>query len=62
MLDLTAKLASASPATRTVLKTQVELTDKKIDAAVYALYGLTPAEIQIIENVTAPPAIDTPEA
>jgi len=59
MLDLTAKLATASPASRTVLKTQVELTDKKIDTAVYALYGLTPAEIEIVENAVANPKTET---
>ena len=53
MLDLTAKLATASPASRTVLKTQTELTDKMLDAEVYKLYGLTPAEIEIVEGAVS---------
>lgn len=32
------------------LKTQIETTDKEIDHLVYALYNLTEAEIQIVEN------------
>ncbi|MBI2097448.1 MAG: N-6 DNA methylase [Candidatus Vogelbacteria bacterium] len=32
------------------LKEEIELTDKKIDAAVYKLYGLTEEEIKIVEN------------
>ena len=32
------------------LKTQIDLTDKEIDAMVYELYGLTEEEINIVEN------------
>jgi type I restriction-modification system DNA methylase subunit len=32
------------------IKTQIETTDKEIDLMVYELYGLTPDEIQIVEN------------
>jgi len=32
------------------LKTQIDQTDKEIDRMVYALYGLTEEEIQIVEN------------
>lgn len=32
------------------LKTQIDQTDKEIDHMVYALYGLTEEEIQIVEN------------
>ena len=32
------------------LKTQIDQTDKEIDAMVYALYGLTEAEIAIVES------------
>jgi hypothetical protein len=32
------------------LKTQIDQTDKEIDKMVYALYGLTEEEIQIVEN------------
>lgn len=32
------------------LKTQIDQTDKEIDAMVYELYGLTEEEIEIVEN------------
>ena len=32
------------------LKTQIDQTDKEIDAMVYELYGLTDEEIKIVEN------------
>jgi hypothetical protein len=32
------------------LKFQIDQTDKEIDRMVYALYGLTEEEIQIVEN------------
>ncbi|MBI4836991.1 MAG: hypothetical protein HY813_01125 [Candidatus Portnoybacteria bacterium] len=32
------------------LKSEIEKTDKKIDEEVYKLYGLTPEEIEIVEN------------
>lgn len=32
------------------LKTQIDQTDKEIDQLVYKLYGLTPEEIEIVEN------------
>ncbi len=35
-----------------VLKLEIEKTDKKIDAMVYQLYGLTDEEIQIVEEAT----------
>ncbi|MFD2550765.1 Eco57I restriction-modification methylase domain-containing protein [Bizionia sediminis] len=34
------------------LKSEIEKTDKEIDAMVYALYGLTDDEIQIVEEAT----------
>ncbi|MFD2550767.1 hypothetical protein ACFSQP_02955, partial [Bizionia sediminis] len=36
----------------TELKSEIEKTDKEIDAMVYALYGLTDDEIQIVEEAT----------
>ena len=36
--------------TYNALQAQIATTDKAIDAAVYALYELTPEEMQIIEN------------
>lgn len=50
ILDLTAKLANASPATRAVLQKQVEVTDAQIDRLVYELYGLTEEEIALVEG------------
>ena len=32
------------------IKTQIDQTDKQIDQMVYKLYGLTPEEIEIVEN------------
>jgi len=32
------------------LQTQINQTDKEIDAMVYELYGLTDEEIEIVEN------------
>jgi hypothetical protein len=39
---------------RTALQRQIEATDRQIDRLVYELYGLTEAEIQIVEEATAP--------
>ena len=38
------------PQAKTVLKRQIETTDHKIEALVYALYGLTEEEIHIVEG------------
>ena len=37
---------------KTVLRREVERTDKKIDQLVYQLYGLTDDEIKIVEEAT----------
>ncbi len=51
MLDLHKKLAAEQvPHAKTVLQRQVEATDRQIDALVYELYGLTDAEIAIVEG------------
>ena len=51
MLDLHQQLAAASvPQTKTILKRQIETTDRQIDRLVYELYGLTEAEIKIVEG------------
>ena len=34
----------------TVLQRQIEATDRQIDALVYELYGLTAAEIAVVEG------------
>jgi hypothetical protein len=38
---------------KTVLRRQIDTTDKKIDQLVYELYGLTDDEIKIVEEETA---------
>ncbi|HUU29021.1 MAG TPA: TaqI-like C-terminal specificity domain-containing protein [archaeon] len=51
MLDLNRQLAEArEPQARTVLKRQIETTDRLIDRLVYELYGLTEEEIGIVEK------------
>ena len=36
--------------TKAVIQKQIEITDKKIDALVYELYGLTEEEIKVVEG------------
>jgi len=49
MLALHQKLAAATvPADRTLYQRQIEATDRRIDALVYELYGLTEEEIEIV--------------
>ena len=49
MLDLQTQLAGAAlPQER--LRRQIEATDREIDALVYDLYGLTEAEIKLVEE------------
>lgn len=51
MLDLHKKLALEQvPHAKTVLQRQIEATDRQIDALVYELYGLTDAEVAIVEG------------
>jgi hypothetical protein len=42
--------AEAVPHARTVLQRQIDATDRQIDALVYELYGLSDAEIAIVEG------------
>jgi len=50
MLDLNKQLAESKiPQTKTVLRRQIEATDRQIDKLVYKLYELTEEEIEIIE-------------
>ncbi len=52
MLDLHKQLSEAQePQAKTVLKRQIETTDRQIDELVYELYGLTEEEIKIVEDV-----------
>ena len=54
MLVLHPQLAKAkSPPDRARLESQIAATDRKIDQLVYELYGLTDAEIRIVEEGTA---------
>jgi hypothetical protein len=52
MLDLNAQLADLDDGSQAhkVTQMQIDATDKKIDALVYDLYGLTDEEIAIVEN------------
>ena len=51
MLGLHQQLAAAkTPGDKTHLQRQIETTDRQIDALVYELYGLTEAEIAIVEG------------
>ena len=51
MLQLHARLAAANAAhDREMLQRQIDATDRQIDALVYQLYGLTEAEIGIVEG------------
>ena len=43
--------AAKTPAPRTVIQRQIELTDRQIDELVYELYGLTDEEVKIVEAV-----------
>ena len=57
MLKLHEELASAKlPDDQIRLKRDIAATDRAIDGLVYALYGLTPAEIALVEAATTPPA------
>jgi TaqI-like C-terminal specificity domain/N-6 DNA Methylase len=52
MLELHPKLAGArTPQEKTALERQIAATDTQIDALVYELYALTPAEIKIVEGL-----------
>ena len=51
MLELHKRLAAAkSEADKKMIQRAVDATDRKIDALVYELYGLTAEEIKIMES------------
>ena len=53
MLELHKRLGvERNPQVKTVVQRQIEATDRQIDWLVYRLYGLTEAEIRIIEDAT----------
>ena len=52
MLNLHARLAAEGvPHEKAALQRRIEVTDRQIDALVYELYGLTAAEIAVVEGV-----------
>ena len=54
MLSLHKQLPEArTPHEQTALQRQIEAADRQIDALVYELYGLTEAEIGIVEGGTS---------
>jgi restriction endonuclease S subunit len=54
MLSLHKQLAAAkTPQEQTILQRQIDATDRQIDQLVYELYGLTDAEIKIVEAANA---------
>lgn len=54
MLSLQKQLAVAkTPQEQTMLQRQIDATDRQIDRFVYELYGLTDAEIQIVEGANS---------
>ena len=64
MLELHKQLAAArTPQEQTALERQIAATDTQIDRLVYDLYGLTEAEIAIVEGRAQPetPVVSTPE-
>ncbi len=53
MLELNKKLQAARvPDEKTMIKRQIDATDRQIDMLVYELYGLTDDEIAIVEDAT----------
>jgi hypothetical protein len=51
MLDLHKRVAAEQvPHAKTMLQRQIEATDRQIDALVYELYGLTEAEVAVVEG------------
>ncbi len=53
MLDLHKQLPAAKTAhDKTLTQRQMDATDRRIDALVYELYGLTEEEIQLVEGGT----------
>ena len=51
MLDLHSRLAAEGvPHAKAALQRRIEATDRQIDALVYELYGLTDAEIAVVEH------------
>jgi hypothetical protein len=51
MLDLNRQLPAAKTThDKTLIQRQMDATDKRIDALVYELYGLTDEEIRLVEG------------
>jgi len=61
MFELYERLpTSKSPHSRESVQRQIETTDRQIDRLVYQLYGLTEAEISIVEQTENQPNLATP--
>lgn len=45
----TRRATAKTPQEQTMIQRQIDATDRQIDRLVYELYGLTDAEIQIVE-------------
>jgi predicted nucleic acid-binding Zn-ribbon protein len=45
--------AAKTPQEQTMLQRQIDATDRQIDRLVYELYGLTDAEIKIVEAASS---------
>jgi type I restriction-modification system DNA methylase subunit len=54
-LDAQAQMRSATADQRRVLQREIEGTDRDLDRAVYALYGLTEREVRLVEELTMAP-------
>jgi hypothetical protein len=50
MLEAHQRLVAASQSQQELYRRQITATDRQIDQLVYELYGLTPAEIAIVEG------------
>ena len=51
ILDLNKRISEAkTPLDKSFIQRQIDMTDYEIDSLVYALYDLTPEEIQIVEE------------
>jgi hypothetical protein len=47
-----AELRAKTPQDKEAIRREIEATDRRIDALVYELYGLTEDEIRIVEEAT----------
>jgi len=56
IMEMNRRLADTKvPVEKERLRRQIEAADRQIDQCVYALYGLTPGEIEIVEKTVNRP-------